>query len=180
MKSEYTHILRKYSQIAAFLGKFSPILRHSSRAVAAYGGSKAALTGLTRQLAVELAPTTRVNCVVPRRRSRPCSSSSSRHMRGRAGAPGTSTSQKPHFRPHFASDASCREAACGGWQVKHSLVRCPHARAPRVASINGGQHRRERAALSVGHRPNSLLIGHGELGEQLMAAGLTPPALAHE
>jgi 3-oxoacyl-[acyl-carrier protein] reductase len=32
---------------------------------AAYGGSKAALGGLTRQLAVELAPTTRVNCVVP-------------------------------------------------------------------------------------------------------------------
>src|SRR5207245_1089859 len=42
--------------IAAFAGRLR---------AAAYGGSKAALVGLTRQLAVELAPTTRVNCVVP-------------------------------------------------------------------------------------------------------------------
>src|SRR5438132_14003522 len=53
-------------------------------------------------------------------------------------------------------------------------------RAPSVAPVSGAEHRREHAPLSLGHRPERLLLGHGELGEELAAAGLTPAALAHQ
>src|SRR5438552_7290060 len=53
-------------------------------------------------------------------------------------------------------------------------------RAPSVAPVSGAQHRREHAPLSVGHRPERLLLGHGQLGEELVAAGLTPAALADQ
>src|SRR5207248_3324514 len=53
-------------------------------------------------------------------------------------------------------------------------------RAPRVAPVSGAEHRREHVALSVGHRSDGLLLGHGEPGEELAAAGLTPAALAHQ
>src|SRR5439155_23159809 len=49
-----------------------------------------------------------------------------------------------------------------------------------VAPGSGAEHRRERAPLSVGHRPDGLLLGHGEPGEELVAAGLTPAALADQ
>src|SRR5437868_12191265 len=42
------------------------------------------------------------------------------------------------------------------------------------------EHRRERMTLSVGHRPDGLLLGHGESGKQPVAAGLTPAVLADQ
>ena len=42
------------------------------------------------------------------------------------------------------------------------------------------EHRRERAALALGHRPDRLLLGHRYLGEELATAGLSPAALAHQ
>ena len=42
------------------------------------------------------------------------------------------------------------------------------------------EHRRQRAALTVGHRADRLLLGHRDLGEELAAARLTPAALAHQ
>jgi len=51
----------------------------------------------------------------------------------------------------------------------------------RIAALgNHGEHRRERTALAVGHRPDRLLLGHRELGEEFTAACLTPTALAHQ
>jgi hypothetical protein len=89
----------------------------------------------------------------------------------------------------------------GWWQLKLSSG-CPLPRGPRgkrgpglwqrstaerqlaaLAAGDGdgdGEHRREGAPLAVGHRPHGLRLGHGELGEELAAAALSPAALAHQ
>src|SRR2546425_7484749 len=63
---------------------------------------------------------------------------------------------------------------------KTVAVGCSGGCALPAALLSGAEHRRERVALSVGHRPDGLLLGHGEPGEELVAAGLTPAALAHQ
>src|SRR2546425_12319776 len=63
---------------------------------------------------------------------------------------------------------------------KTVAVGCSGGCALPAALLAGAEHRRERVALSVGHRPDGLLLGHGEPGGELVAAGLTPAALAHQ
>src|SRR5437762_9673361 len=63
---------------------------------------------------------------------------------------------------------------------KTVAVGCSGGCAPPPALLSGAEHRREHVALSVCHRPDGLPLGDGELGEEPVAAGLTPSALAHQ
>jgi hypothetical protein len=93
----------------------------------------------------------------------------------------------------------------GWWQLKLSSG-CPLPKGPRVRaappsraaprpqlpsssaaerqrvalSTRRGEHRRERVALSIGHRSHRLGLRHRKLSQEFAAAILSPPVLTHE
>src|SRR4051794_34243376 len=95
--------------------------------------------------------------------------------------------------PRMSGESSVRRRRLTGYRLqglprgprraswrRRSLSVTPSVRAPRVALGSGGEHRREHAALTLGHRPDRLLLRHRDLREELAAAGLAPAVLAHQ
>jgi len=67
------------------------------------------------------------------------------------------------------------EGGCGVWEVRPRLGLIGMLAGWWQLTLSSGC-----ATLAVGHRPDGLLLGHRDLGEELAAAGLAPASLTHQ